>query len=405
MSKELPRIISVDDHVVEPPDLWLRYLPAKFRTLAPHVVRTRGGYRSDVRDTWFADESGEWADIWHYEGYEMAINPGFAAVGKDQNALGDHWVPYIYDDMRPGCYQQDARLVDYDTNHTDASLAFPTFPRFCGQTFLQHGDRDLSLACVQAYNDWMIDEWCAGPGYGRLIPLTLVPIWDPKLATEEVYRCAEKGSHAICFPEAMHPLGLETLYSGAWEPMLRACDETSTVINMHIGSSSLLPGTSPDASIGVTVALTHENAAHALCDWVFSGVLVRHPKLKVVLSEAQAGWIPFMLSRMDDVWERGEMYGTDLRETLPEPPSTLVRSRIYSCIFNDIVGLNARNEIGMEHLMFEVDYPHSDSTFPLSMATAEKLIAEAGLNDEEAVQFVRGNAIECYDLGRWGIVK
>ena len=83
----------------------------------------------------------------------------------------------------------------------------------------------------------------------------------------------------------------------------------------------------------------------------------------------------------------------------------MVRNRIYSCIFNDIVGLNARNEIGMEHLMFEVDYPHSDSTFPLSMATAEKLVAEAGLNEQEAVQFLRGNAIECYALARWGITK
>ena len=407
--QELPWIISVDDHVVEPQTLWWDRLPESKRHLGPRVERKHGVLVREAGGVRIADDPGnpkaKWGDVWVYDDMYWPFTVGYANVGPARQTKRSSLELMTYDEMLPGCYDQTARLADMTENKVEASMCFPTVPRFCGQIFKEREDKVLALECLKIYNDWMIDEWCAGPGYGRLIPLTLVPIWDPKLATEEVYRCAEKGSHAICFPEAMHPLGLQTLYSGAWEPMLRACDETSTVINMHIGSSSLLPGTSPDASIGVTVALTHENAAHALCDWVFSGVLVRHPKLKVVLSEAQAGWIPFMLSRMDDVWERGEMYGTDLRETLPEPPSTLVRSRIYSCIFNDIVGLKARNEIGMEHLMFEVDYPHSDSTFPLSMATAEKLIAEAGLNDEEAVQFVRGNAIECYDLGRWGIVK
>ena len=109
----------------------------------------------------------------------MAIIPGFAAAGKDQNWLGAHWDPMIYDDMLPGCYEQSARLADMDRNHTEASLSFPTFPRFCGQTFLEHGSRELGLACVQAYNDWMIEEWCGGAGRGRLIPLTLIPLWDP----------------------------------------------------------------------------------------------------------------------------------------------------------------------------------------------------------------------------------
>src|SRR3954452_15828542 len=101
--------------------------------------------------------------------------------------------------MRPGCYVQSARLACLDANHTEESLAFPTFPRFCGQTFLEQPDRELGLACVQAYNDWMIDEWCAGDGRGRLIPMTLVPLWDPVAAAAEVRRCAAKGSFAVAF--------------------------------------------------------------------------------------------------------------------------------------------------------------------------------------------------------------
>ena len=83
----------------------------------------------------------------------------------------------IYEEMRPGCYQQRPRLDDMDLNWVEASLCFPTFPRFCGQTFLEADDKDLALLCVQAYNDWMVEEWCAGSG-GRLVPLCLIPLWD-----------------------------------------------------------------------------------------------------------------------------------------------------------------------------------------------------------------------------------
>jgi predicted TIM-barrel fold metal-dependent hydrolase len=334
---------------------------------------------------------------------EWPFTVGYANVGPSREQKRGSLELMTYDEMLPGCYQQSARLADMTANHTEASLCFPTVPRFCGQIFFEQRDRELGLECLRVYNDWMIDEWCAGEGYGRLIPLTLVPLWDPDLAAAEVRRYADKGSHAIAFPEAMEPLGLQTLYSGAWEEFLRACHDTETSVNMHIGSSSKLPGTSSDAPVGVTVALTHENGAHTLVDWVFSGALTRHPNIKIVLSEAQAGWLPFMLQRMDDVWERAELYETNIRETLPVPPSHIVRNRLYSCIFNDLVGLGVREQIGMQHMMFEVDYPHSDSAFPNSARLAEKLISEAGLDEHETYQFVRGNAIECYDLARWGI--
>lgn len=406
---QIPKFISVDDHVVEPPGLWWDRLPASRRELGPHVERRFGVLgRKNRRPVVLEDRENPAAkegDVWVFGDMEWPFTVGYANVGPAREHKRGSMELMTYEEMLPGCYDPAARLADMDANHTEASLCFPTVPRFCGQIFFEHPDPELSMECLRIYNDWMIDEWCGGQAKGRLIPLTLVPLWDPVLAAAEVRRCAEKGSHAICFPEAMEPLGLATLYSGEWEPFLEACHETSTVINMHIGSSSSLPGTSSDAPVGVTVALTHENAAHALVDWVFSGVLVRHPNIKVVLSEAQAGWIPFMLQRMDDVWERGEMYETDLRSVLPEPPSRLVRDRIYSCIFNDLAGLAVRDQIGMEHLMFEVDYPHSDSTFPNTVRTAEKLVTEAGLNEREIWQFVRGNAIACYGLERWGIDK
>ncbi len=407
---EMPRIISVDDHIVEPPNLWWDRLPAAKREAGPHVVRMHGAVeRSANGARRFVEGStapgAKSVDVWIYDDLVWPMSVGYAHVGPARDSKRKTGDLMTFDEMIPGCYEQGARLADMDTNNTEASLCFPSFPRFCGQTFHERKDHEFAYECLKVYNDWMIDEWCSGAGYGRLIPLTLIPLWDPQLAADEVLRCAGKGSHAIVFPEAMQPLGLPTLYSGAWDPLFRACDETATVVNMHIGSSSTLPTTSVDAPVGVWVALSHENAAHSLVDWLFSGVLARYPNLKAVLSEAQAGWLPFQLQRLDDYWERGTMYEdeADVRATLPVRPSELVRNRIHCCIFNDAAGMAARDVIGMDHLMFEVDYPHSDSTYPLSSQTAQKLIAEGGLNDDEALQFIRGNAIECYDLGRWGI--
>src|SRR4029453_12393806 len=168
------------------------------RDRGPRVERLKGRFVPVNR--WVETDDGEWADLWRFGDYEAAIIPGFAAAGMDQNELD--WVPLTYDMMRPGCYRQAERLVDMDANHTEAGIAFPMFPRFCGQTFHEHPDRALGVACVQTYNDWMIDEWCAGDGAGRLIPLTLIPLWDPQLAADEVRRCAAKGAHAVGVSES-----------------------------------------------------------------------------------------------------------------------------------------------------------------------------------------------------------
>jgi predicted TIM-barrel fold metal-dependent hydrolase len=401
---ELPRIISVDDHVLEPGDLWTTRLPERLRARAPRLVRTRGRYSAGARGAFEATQDGGWADVWRFEGYEMSIIPGFAAAGLDQDALGGDWHPMTYDEMRPGCFQQAERLADLDQNHTEASLAFPTFPRFCGQTFLENPDRELGLACVRAYNDWMIDEWCGGDGRGRLIPMTLVPLWDPRLAATEVKRCATKGSFAMTFSENPARLKLPSIHTSHWDPLWAACEETETVVNLHIGSSSSFPMTSVDAPRAVSLALTYQGAAHALADWLTSGVLERFRRLRVALSEGQIGWMPFIVERLDSVWNERPVYG-NLDERLSRPPSSYIAGRVYGCVFDDLIGLQIRDRIGMGQIMFETDYPHGDSTWPNSRLVLERLVKGAELDDHETYLLARGNAIECYGLDRFGISK
>jgi hypothetical protein len=404
---EIPKIISVDDHLVEPPTLWAERLPAKYRDRGPRVVRLKGTMAPGTKHIGPRivsdpdDPLSRWCDQWYYDDYIWPLTAAYASVGPLREVTA--MTPITYDDVLPGCYQQSARLGDMDTNNTEASLCFPTFPRFCGQAFTERADKELALLCVRAYSDFMIDEWCAGDGYGRLIPLTIIPLWDAGLAAAEIRRCADKGSHSITFPDVPAFLGLPGLHGSFWDPVFRACEDTETVINMHIGSSSTLPKTSDDAPTMVWTALLGQYSQNCLVDWLSSGLLERYKKLRIALSEGQIGWIPYYLERLDSIWNRAANYEADMHERLPRPPSSYFKDRVFCCVFDDEHGLRTRDAIGDRQISFEVDYPHADSTWPTSSETVLKLVTASGMDDREIRRFVRGNAIDFYGLGRWGL--
>lgn len=398
---DLPLIISVDDHILEPRELWQQALPASTRDRGPRVSREKvslhfeGGHYGFTRD----DPDGRWCDVWLFDDLVMPTGLLHAAAGFTPEEQVN--VPAIYEDFREGTYDKKARLGDMDVNHVEVAINYPnTFPRFAGQGFAERADKDLALASLRIYNDWMIDEWSGGAGRGRLIPLTLVPLWDPQLAADEVRRCAAKGSYAIAFSENVSKLGFPSLYTGAWDVLFDACQETATTISMHIGSSSSMPSTSPDAPLATSMSLYAQNAQGSLCDWVFSGSLARFPELKIAYAESQVGWMPFQLERMDSVWRDG-VGGVEL----PIAPSEQVKGRVFGCVFDDLVGLRSRDWVGLEHILFETDYPHSDGTFPHSRKIIHGLFAAAGMNAEECYAVLRGNAIKAYGLERFGITE
>jgi predicted TIM-barrel fold metal-dependent hydrolase len=396
--EQFPRIISVDDHVVEPPSVWQDRLPSEYLDRGPRVVRDTarftfmGGKFTFERGV----EGAPLCDWWLYDDLVYPTPRLSAAVGFPREEVT--LAPITFDEMRPGCWSVPERLEDMDVNHVEASLCFPTMPRFCGQTFLEREDKVLADLCVKAYNDWMIDEWCGESG-GRLIPLIIIQLWDPDLAAAEVRRCAERGVRAVTFSEQPAALGLPSIHDADrhWDPFLAACEETGTVINMHIGSSSQMPSTSADAPPAVGSSLVFANAQKALVDWLFSGAFVRFPTLRIALSEGQVGWIPYTLERADKVWEHNRAWG-GVADAVPEPPSSYVQGHVYGCLFDDEHGLENRHKIGMDMLTFETDYPHSDSTWPHTLEVAKKICAQAGLSDDEIHQLMRGNAIEMLSL-------
>ncbi|NUP31769.1 MAG: amidohydrolase [Streptomycetaceae bacterium] len=390
----IPPIVDVDAHVVEPPDVWSSRLPAKYRETGPRVVHLPAGTPKLDGGGYIEEPGTEGPDVawWFYEDHKYSVKRLIAAAGYPADEITMAGV--TYDQMRPGCWQPAARLADMDANGVEAQLCYPNYPRFCGQIFLRGKDRELALLGVRAYNDWMVEEWCGGSG-GRLIPLCLVPLWDAELAAAEVRRNAARGVRAVAFSELPTYLGLPSIHSGYWDPFFAACAETGTVVCMHIGSGTKTPQASPDAPDAVAATIIFGNSVASMADMLFSGVPHRFPDLKLLYAEAQIGWIPYLLERIDDVWEthRGWSNG---QAACPEPPSTYYYRQMYSCFFKDSVGTELLHRVGVDNVMFETDYPHQDGTWPHSVKAAED---QFGRLDADVVRKIaRGNAIRVFGL-------
>ncbi|HSY15309.1 MAG TPA: amidohydrolase family protein [Jatrophihabitantaceae bacterium] len=390
----IPPIISVDDHVVESPEMFKRWLPAQFQDRAPRVERLPWEMIPGNRQAFRPANSGPTADFWLFEDLWQGIPRGMASVGMDTEEITR--VPMTYEEMRPGCYDPKARLADLDLVGIERSLCFPNQVRFCGQVFLWMNDKDLALACVKAYNDWIVEEWCGDSG-GRLLPVCLIPLWDPIAAAAEVRRNAARGVRAVAFSELPAQLGLPSIYDkdGHWLPLFDACDETGTVVCSHIGSSSTIATTSADAPFGVAQALSTINSQLALADWLMSGLFARYDNLKLALSESQIGWMPFMFERVDRIWRQGNPMA-ELPAVLKEAPSTYADGHLFGCFFEDTFGLEVRDKIGVDSITFECDYPHQDSTWPNTQDYAASIMA--GLDDETVYKIARGNAIRMLGL-------
>jgi predicted TIM-barrel fold metal-dependent hydrolase len=391
----LPWIVSVDDHVIEPPHIWQTWLPAKFREQAPRVVKlpweVGPGFRGQhVRPA----NSGPEVDFWAFEDFRIAVLQIEAAAGVSPDKLTN--TPVNYSDMRPGCHDPKARLRDLDEVRIERSLCFPNVVRFCGQVFLWMKDKELALACVRAYNDWMVEEW-GGDSGGRLLPLCIVPLWDPALAAAEVRRNAARGVRSVTFSELPSALDLPSIHDkgGHWLPFIQACDDTDTVISVHIGSSSTVAQSSPDAPPLARMSTLSFNAQLAFTDWIVSGHLQRYPNFKLSFSESQVGWMPYVLERIDRSWRVGNAIAR-IDPIFKEAPSSYISGRVFGCFFEDTFGVESRHAIGVDQITFEADYPHQDSTWPHTYEYLTEVLD--GVPEDEAHKITRGNAIRMLGL-------
>jgi predicted TIM-barrel fold metal-dependent hydrolase len=365
-------LISVDDHVIEPAEMFLHHVPSKYLDSAPRVIRKEEG-----------------SDVWIYEGIEvpnLALN---AVAGRPPEEYG--FEPTAYEEIRQGCYDSSARIRDMDANGVLASMNFPSMAGFCGQLFGRARDKDMALVMLRAYNDWHIDEW-AGSHPGRFIPLALPGLWDPQVAADEVRRVAQNGCHAVTFSENPAKLGFPSFHSEYWDPFWRACCDEAVVVTLHIGSSSTLALPSPDSPINTVLTLGAMNVQMTTADLIWSRVIRDFPELRFSLSEGGIGWIPYMLERLDYVYRHHKAWtGADLGGKLP---SELFRERFNTCFIDDRVGVQLRDKIGLDTITWECDYPHSDSTWPHSPEVLYEYLVE--LDDDEINKITHRNAMRHY---------
>jgi predicted TIM-barrel fold metal-dependent hydrolase len=365
-------VISVDDHIVEPKHTFEGRLPAKFADRAPRVIR---------KDN---------ADVWVYDGQEFP-NVGFnAVVGRPVDEWG--FEPTRFEDMRRGSWDIHRRIQDMNLSGVYASLSFPSFlPGFAGQRLqLTTKDPELALAAVRAWNDWHLEEW-AGSYPDRIIPCQIPYFLDPEVGAQEIYRNAERGFKAVTFSEGPHLLGLPSMHTGHWDPIMRACAETATVVNLHIGSSGTSPGTADDAPADVVGVLFFGYAMFSAVDWLFSRVPVRFPEIKIVMSEGGIGWVPALLDRLDHMQTYASMYGT--WDGIKETPAEVLRRNFYFCAVEDPTAFALRERIGVDHILLEEDYPHSDSLWPRTQSVIQQAIGNLPPDDVRKITWENASTI------------
>ncbi len=388
--RQLPKLVSPDDHVQLPAHVFTDRVPARFRDDAPRIRRLRGAADLGTGNISFNErEGGHLADVWHYDGKRIPLIRVAAAAGYPRTEIDGR--PVTYDDMHKACFDPVARLAAMDQAGIEASVCYPNmFVRFCGQTFSLAQDKELALACIRAYNDFIHEEWCAGSN-GRLVPMGIVPLWDPELAVKEAGRLAALGFRSVTFSEAPHLLGLPSIYSGHWDGLFAECAASGLVLSLHIGTGGF-PMLAKDMAGAVPNVMASFNAGYTLTDWLFCGILPRIPDLKIVLAESQLAWVPYVLSRADYVWHemRGEGFTDINTDAMPHPPSYYFNQNIWCTFFRDPVGLTLLDHIGVDNVMYEVDFPHTDSSWPTSQSVAAEMTA--GLSDADAAKVVAETA-------------
>lgn len=351
-------VISVDDHVVEPRHLFDGRMPAALADKAPRIVETEQGH-----------------EVWEFEG-NIYSQVGMNAIAG-RRPEGVKLEPFRFEHMRPGCYDAAARVGDMDLGGIWASLNFPSMiTGFAGRVFSAAQDQEVGKACVRAWNDWMYEEWLT-PFPDRFIGCGITHLADPHWGAEEIRRNAARGFTSVTLPERPHLIGFPSLFEpGYWDPIIEACVETDTVISIHVASSGghESPPGAPPLQIGAT--LFGQLSLTACAEWLWSGIAVRYPQVKIAMSEGGIGWVAMLLDRLDNIIDRSRYgLGWDTR------PADVLQRNFWFCTLDDPSTIDTRHRIGVENIMVEVDYPHGDGTWPETQDVIERYWSHLPTNE------------------------
>jgi predicted TIM-barrel fold metal-dependent hydrolase len=389
-------IISTDDHVVEAPDTFKGRLPRHLADRAPRIIELDAGIEvsraHQALPNVVTKKGGR--QVWEYEG-KIFAQVGLNAVVGHTDYAAQRFEPTSFEEMRPGCFDADARVRDMDIAGVWSSVNFPSsIAGFCGSVFSSSNDPELGYAVMQAWNDWIQEMWCSRHP-DRFIGLGLTWLADPERGADEVRRNAERGFRAVTMPELPHWLGYPEIHTGYWDPVLIACAETDTAICLHVGSSGMLPLPPTGPRFEKNITLFPAASLLAATEWLWSGIFHRFPTLKVVMSEGGIGWVPMLLDRLDYIMSHSGAGGSLAWEGDLSPSETLL-TNFWFCMLDDPSTLPILDRIGSDRVMVEVDYPHSDTTWPDCQSLLHERFSGGRLSDAAVADLTYRTAAELF---------
>jgi uncharacterized protein len=357
-------VISADSHVTEPPDTYGPRIDAKYRDDAPRMIQ---------------DERG---DVFHIPGMKVPVPMGLvAAAGKLPEDLTTFGVKF--EDLHRGGWDPVARLADQDRDGVAAEVIYPTV----GMAICNHRDIDYKRACMQAYNRWIAEYASSSPE--RLVCVGQTAMRTPEEGIADLHEIAALGLRGVMMPGTP---GHEDYDHTDYDPFWKAAIELGLPLSFHVLTTrDTAPVRGPRLNSFVSIIRANQDVIGTL---VFSGVFERNPDLKVVCVEADAGWVPHYMYRMDHAWKRHRHWMP--HGTLSKLPSDYFRENVYTTFQDDWVAFQVAHLLNDERLMWANDFPHSDSTWPWS----QEMLAEhtEHLTERQKDRILHDNCADLYGI-------
>jgi uncharacterized protein len=378
-------VIDTDTHLTEPHDLWTSRAPKGFEDRVPRVVEIDG------------------QPAWTVEGTFLSRASASSVIDRDGNRCrGSAFIGWVFDDAHPAAYDVTARLSVMDEVGIYAQVVYPNIAGFGGQKFADVGDAELRLLCVRIYNDAMAEMQDAS--HGRLFPMALLPWWDIAASVAEARRIADMGLRGVnTTSDPQVQSGQPDLGERVWDPLWDVCADLGLPVHFHIGASqttlawygsSPWPSHGDDLKLAIGSAMMYITNARVLANIIYSGMLERHPRLKVVSVESGIGWIPFVLEALD---HQANETGPGAMDHLSLRPSEYFRRQIYACYwFEKMDVAHTFDVLGHDNILFETDFPHPTCLYPDSLTYAAQGLA--GVAPEVQRKVLQDNAAALYRI-------
>ena len=369
-------LISVDDHVQEHPDVWTSRLSQRtWGHRVPHL-----------------EEQPDGGQRWVVDGRVLPL-PGVGVAGA---VLGDRTrEPQVWEEIPPVVYDPHERLRAMDADGVDYSVLYPTVAG-SGDTFGRITDPELELACVQAYNDWLLEEW--GSVSERFVPQCLVPLFPSEAAAAEIRRAVSKGHRGVIYPaNPMELRDVPHVNEPDYDLIWATCEELGVPLCIHAGSSSSIQAPVPagfsPAKAGAFASITRQaSTVSVVVHLLISRILMRHPELKVVFAESSLGWGAYQLEFADQQFREDGLHNEGYELT----PSQLFRRQCYLTGWYGRAGIRTRDIIGTDNIMWSTNFPSATSSWP----TTRDFVARAfeGVPDDERDRMLWKNAAQLYGI-------